>query len=106
MKSSPDGKTFYLKPNSLYVFFKEMYLRSIWRIFIWILGLQGLITIQNPNHVMHIDGKEIGTNFQFLGHFILFNSFAPFTAPHKQAHRRYLRINNACAAASMYIQRK
>ena len=65
-----------------------------------------LITIQNPNHVMHIDGKEIGTNFQFLGHFILFNSFSSFTAPHKQAHRRYLRINNVCATASKYKQLK
>ena len=65
-----------------------------------------LIIIQNPNHVMHIDGKEIGTNFQFLDHFILFNFFASFTAPHKQAHRRYLRINNVCATASKYKQPK
>ena len=65
-----------------------------------------LIIIQNPNHVMHIDGKEIGTNFQFLDHFILFNSFASFTAPHKQAHRRYLRINDVCATASKYKQPK
>ena len=66
-------------------------------------GVNPLITIQNPNHVLHIDGKEIGTNFQFLGHLILFNSFASFTAPHKQA---YLTINNVCATVSKHKQRK
>ena len=32
---------------------------------IWDQSGEFLLTIQNPNHVMHIDGKEIGTNFQF-----------------------------------------
>ena len=53
---------------------------------------------------MHINGKEhmrlsLGTNFQFLSKF---NFLAPFTTPHKQIHRLYLRIHNVCVTASNY----
>ena len=74
-----------------------MYLRSVWRIFI-------NHTKPKPCDAHRREGDR--HEFPVLGHFILFNSFAPFTAPHRQAHRRYLRINNACATASKYKQRK
>ena len=41
IKWSPKRKCYDLLSNSLNLFFKEMY-RSVWRIWLWILGLKGL----------------------------------------------------------------